>query len=90
MMKIVRCICALLLLLLAACEKNENGHDVILIAHAGGTVDGAVMTNSREALFAARDKGYKYIEFEIGAYAVVIGSAITRPHLITRRFVEVL
>ncbi len=28
--------------------------------------------------------------FEIGAYAVVIGSAITRPHLITRRFVEVL
>lgn len=28
--------------------------------------------------------------FELGAYAVVIGSAITRPHLITKRFVEVL
>ena len=26
--------------------------------------------------------------FKLGAYAVVIGSAITRPHLITRRFVE--
>jgi hypothetical protein len=46
MMKIAHCICALLLLLFAACEKNENGYDVILIAHAGGTVDGAVMTNS--------------------------------------------
>ena len=65
MMKIAHCICALLLLLFAACEKNENGYDVILIAHAGGTVDGATMTNSREALFAARDKGYKYIEFDL-------------------------
>ena len=26
--------------------------------------------------------------FEIGAYAVVIGSAITRPQLITKRFME--
>jgi N-acylglucosamine-6-phosphate 2-epimerase len=26
--------------------------------------------------------------FEIGAYSVVIGSAITRPHLITKRFIE--
>lgn len=26
--------------------------------------------------------------FDLGAYAVVIGSAITRPHLITKRFVE--
>lgn len=28
--------------------------------------------------------------FELGAYSVVIGSAITRPHLITKRFTEVL
>lgn len=28
--------------------------------------------------------------FEIGAHSVVIGSAITRPHLITKRFTEVL
>lgn len=28
--------------------------------------------------------------FALGAYSVVIGSAITRPHLITKRFVEVL
>ena len=28
--------------------------------------------------------------FQIGAHSVVIGSAITRPHLITKRFVEVL
>lgn len=28
--------------------------------------------------------------FEIGAFAVVIGSAITRPHLITKRFVSVM
>ncbi|MEI7474385.1 MAG: N-acetylmannosamine-6-phosphate 2-epimerase [bacterium] len=27
--------------------------------------------------------------FELGAYAVVIGSAITRPHLITKRFVNI-
>ena len=27
--------------------------------------------------------------FELGAYSVVIGSAVTRPHLITKRFVEV-
>ena len=65
MMKIGRCICALLLLLLVACGKNENGADVILIAHAGGAVDGTAMTNSREALFAARDNGYKYIEFDL-------------------------
>lgn len=28
--------------------------------------------------------------FDLGAYAVVIGSAITRPQLITKRFVEIL
>ena len=28
--------------------------------------------------------------FQLGAHSVVIGSAITRPHLITKRFVEVL
>ena len=28
--------------------------------------------------------------FQLGAHAVVIGSAITRPHLITKRFTEVL
>ena len=28
--------------------------------------------------------------FELGAHAVVIGSAITRPHLITKRFTEVI
>ena len=26
--------------------------------------------------------------FELGAHSVVIGSAITRPHLITKRFTE--
>jgi N-acylglucosamine-6-phosphate 2-epimerase len=26
--------------------------------------------------------------FQLGAYAVVVGSAITRPQLITRRFVQ--
>jgi len=28
--------------------------------------------------------------FKMGAYAVVVGSAITRPHLITRRFVDAI
>ena len=28
--------------------------------------------------------------FELGAHSVVIGSAITRPHLITKRFTEVI
>jgi len=28
--------------------------------------------------------------FELGAYAVVVGSAITRPRLIVQRFVEAI
>ena len=65
MMKFVRCINALLLLLLIACGRVENGPSAILIAHAGGAVDGVVMTNSREALVTARDNGFKFIEFDL-------------------------
>lgn len=28
--------------------------------------------------------------FDLGAYAVVIGSAVTRPHLVTKRFVDII
>lgn len=55
----------LLLSLLVACSDGEGGAGVNFIAHAGGVVDGVAMTNSREALTAARDNGFKYIEFDL-------------------------
>lgn len=39
--------------------------DPILIAHAGGAIDGKIYTNSREALLNAAASGYKYIEFDL-------------------------
>ena len=52
------------LLTIVACVKSNDCEGVNLIAHAGGAIDGVTMTNSREALFAARDKGYKFIELD--------------------------
>ena len=60
-------VCALLLL---SCSDKGNRvvgtlSDVAFIAHAGGSIGGLAMTNSMEALYAARDKGYKYIELDL-------------------------
>lgn len=48
-----------------ACNHKEECDNINIIAHAGGVIDNISMTNSREALFAARDKGYKFIEFDL-------------------------
>ena len=40
---------------------NENDH---LIAHAGGSIDGNVYTDSREAVEEAIKYGYKFIEID--------------------------
>lgn len=55
----------ILLLLLSCTGGNYSSNSVTLIAHAGGAVAGEPMTNSMEALYAARDKGYKYIELDL-------------------------
>lgn len=59
----------LALLTLLSCSSGDRNIDnlsaVSLIAHAGGAVDGVSMTNSYEALCAARDNGYKYIELDL-------------------------
>ncbi len=65
MMKLSRIIYILFLLLTVACSGGEGSAGVNLIAHAGGVVEGVAMTNSREALISARDKGFKYIEFDL-------------------------
>ena len=57
-------------LLLLSCSDKGNRvvgtlSDVAFIAHAGGSIGGLAMTNSMEALYAARDKGYKYIELDL-------------------------
>ena len=39
----------------------------MLIAHAGGKIDGNVYTNSLEAIKASVDRGYKYIELDLVA-----------------------
>ena len=53
------------LLTIVACTKSNDSEGINFIAHAGGAVDGTPMTNSREALFSAREKGYKFIEFDL-------------------------
>ena len=53
------------LLTFVACAQNNGNINVNVIAHAGGVVNGVAMTNSREALFSARDKGFKFIELDL-------------------------
>jgi glycerophosphoryl diester phosphodiesterase len=53
-------------LLLISCSQEEyKSVDVSMIAHAGGLVDGATMTNSLEALYSARDNGFRFIELDL-------------------------
>lgn len=56
----------MVLLSLVACKSSQSAaFDPLLIAHAGGAIDGNVYTNSREAMIAAEAAGYKYIEFDL-------------------------
>ena len=55
----------ILLLTIVACTKSNDCEGINFIAHAGGVVDGTPMTNSREALYSARDKGFKFIELDL-------------------------
>ena len=48
-----------------SCVTQEKVRDTLLIAHAGGMIDGHVYTNSLEALEQAVDNGYKYREFDL-------------------------
>lgn len=53
-------------LLLISCSQEEyKSVDVSMIAHAGGLVNGATMTNSMEAINSARDNGFKFIELDL-------------------------
>ena len=54
-----------LLLLLSCTGGNYSSYSVTLIAHAGGAVGGETMTNSLEALHAAHNNGYRYIELDL-------------------------
>ena len=63
--------------------KINNGPDFDLLAELVNESDVPVILEGRiwDPLDVKK-------AFEIGAFAVVIGSAITRPHLITKRFVS--
>lgn len=54
--------------LLLSCSSQERGGEHFspeLIAHAGGSVDSCIYTNSREAMELAFQKGYDFIEFDL-------------------------
>ena len=55
----------ILLLTIVACTKSNDSVSINFIAHAGGAINGVPMTNSREALFSARDNGFKFIELDL-------------------------
>ncbi len=63
MMKFLSFICSFLLFL--SCSEEYKSIDVSMIAHAGGLVNGATMTNSMEAINSARDNGFKFIELDL-------------------------
>lgn len=46
-------------------ESEGNGKDLVLIAHAGGAIDGYTYTNSKEALMMAIGNGYQYVELDL-------------------------
>lgn len=66
-------------------ESGEptNGPDFELLTKLVNTIDKPVILEGRIWEPVEIKKG-----FELGAYAVVIGSAVTRPQLITKRFME--
>lgn len=67
----------------AESENNSQTPDYELLVNLINSVDKPVILEGRIWEPSQVKKA-----FEIGAYAVVIGSAITRPQLITKRFME--
>jgi len=66
-------------------EKNNGEPDFDLLEKLVKELKTPVITEGRIWTLEHARKA-----FELGAYAVVIGSAVTRPQLITKRFVEIL
>lgn len=64
-------------------EKNPDEPDFELLARLVKAVNKPIILEGR-----IWEPAHVKKAFELGAFAVVIGSAITRPHLITRRFVD--
>lgn len=62
-------ICIYLLILSSLLSCREGGGRSVsypeLIAHAGGSIDGHIYTNSLEALEQAINDGYRFIEFDL-------------------------
>lgn len=52
-------------LLLLGCGGKPAVEPLVLIAHAGGEIEGYVYTNSREALEKSVSEGYRYIELDL-------------------------
>ena len=65
MMRILPFICSFLLSLSCSGGGGYKSVDVSMIAHAGGLVNGVIMTNSLEAIHSARDNGFKFIELDL-------------------------
>ena len=65
-------------------EKNSSEPDFELVKKLAGAIDIPIILEGR---IWSPDEVKK--AFEAGAFSVVIGSAITRPQLITRRFVKI-
>ena len=55
----------LLTSLLFSCMTQGKVEHAQLIAHAGGSIDGNIYTNSREAMHKAARDGYEFIEFDL-------------------------
>ncbi len=64
-------------------DKNNGGPDFELLSDLKSKLDMPVILEGR--IWTPEQVRYA---FELGAHAVVIGSAITRPEVITRRFVD--
>jgi len=64
-------------------DNAEEGPDFVLLENLVKSVNKPVFLEGRVWYPEDVKKA-----FELGAHSVVIGSAITRPHLITKRFVE--
>ena len=64
-------------------EKNSTEPDFELVKKLSNVIDVPIILEGR---IWSPDEVTK--AFETGAYSVVIGSAITRPQLITKRFVK--
>ena len=57
-------------------SSNVSLNSKMLIAHAGGLIDGYSYTNSKEALLKSISEGYQYIELDL--YGTTDGSIVLR------------